>query len=57
MANFVITNYETPVMNTVGEAQDLIELYLEGVVNTQVIVSEGVVPSGSGFVGYVMHRT
>jgi hypothetical protein len=56
MANYVVTNYETVMCNTVTEAQDLLETYIQSVVNTQVIVSWQIVNVGNGFVGTVVHR-
>lgn len=57
MANHVITNYETAPQNTVSAANELIETYLETVVNTQVILDIGVTKHGDQYIGWVFHRT
>jgi len=59
MAAFTVIHYDTEPQNSVGEALQAIEAYIEGIVNTSTIYWCEVLPLSRDrekCVGYIVHK-
>lgn len=60
MPNYAVDHYDTEPQDSVGEAVQLLETYIETIGATKTIVTMGVIPLGRDrekCVGYCIHIT